>query len=81
MQIPDRAFAPHCDQWVLHAPGRCQHCDKYSDWQKMREMWDVNFTGERDPNKRPCPSEERRPLERIERWGGNRARRYDAQEE
>lgn len=64
---------PHCDELVLHAPGKCQFCDRYSLWQHERIRDGVNFTGENDPNKKACPSTARRPLAVIERWERNRA--------
>lgn len=24
---------PHCDAYVLHAPGVCEYCDRHPDWQ------------------------------------------------
>ena len=51
-----RAFSPHCDANVLHAPGTCRYCDAYSDRQDTRIACGINFTGENDPNKLPCPS-------------------------
>lgn len=41
----ERAFAPHCDGRILHAPGECWSCDLYPDWQKLRELWGIAFTG------------------------------------
>jgi hypothetical protein len=69
----DRAFAPHCDASVLHAPSACQHCDHYPDWQELRDLWRINYTGEHDPGKAPCPSEHSRTAEIRDRWPGNRA--------
>lgn len=69
-----RAYAPHCDQRVLHAPGECAYCDGYDDWQRLREMWGINFTGHDDERKLLCPSELARPLEIINKWAGNRPR-------
>jgi hypothetical protein len=68
-----RAFAPHCDGAVLHAPGECVYCDHYPDWQEHRRTARIAFTGH-DPkdDEVRCPSEQRRPLERINRWPGNR---------
>ena len=34
-------------------------------------QWRINFTGENDPKKAPCPSTYFRPLETIEKWHGN----------
>jgi hypothetical protein len=62
---------PHCDSNVLHAPGSCQYCDGYSDWQQERIKNKINFTGETDPNKAPCPAMAQRPIENIEAWYGN----------
>jgi hypothetical protein len=67
----ERAFAPHCDSLVLHAPGKCRFCDMYADWQEERTAHGMNFTGEQDPSKFPDPAETRRPLPVIERWMGN----------
>lgn len=61
---------PHCDSKVLHAPGKCEFCDKYPEAQRMLDK--INFTGESDPDKTPCPSTLRRPLETINQWPGNR---------
>lgn len=68
-----KAHAPHCDARVLHAPSACRYCDHYKEWQRAREVWGINFTGESDPAKLPCPSTTKRSLEKIERWPGNRA--------
>lgn len=62
---------PHCDQSVLHSPGECSYCDECSDWQKLRELWKINFTGHSDPDKAPCPSERLRPAYVAHRWVGN----------
>lgn len=64
---------PHCDDRVLHAPGVCSFCDLYPEEQAARIANGVNFTGESDPNKKQCPAEQRRSLDTINRWGGNRA--------
>lgn len=62
---------PHCDSLVLHAPGDCQFCDKHPDWQLSRIKAGINFTGGKDPDKAPCPSEFYRPVETINKWPGN----------
>lgn len=67
----ERAAFPHCDSSVLHAPGECQYCDHYPDWQQARAVQGINFTGHHDPDKAPCPAERRRPVETINRWYGN----------
>lgn len=69
----DRAYAPHCDQSILHAPGECRYCDLYADWQKYRTVARINFTGHTDAGLAPCPSEYFRPSEKRDRWPGNRA--------
>lgn len=66
-----RCFAPHCDASILHAPGVCTYCDGYADWQDYRQTARINFTGENDPHKAPCPSEHFRPAEVRDQWGGN----------
>ena len=70
---PHRAAMPHCDSSILHAPSECQHCDHYPDWQELRDLWRINYTGEHDPGKAPCPSEHSRTAEVRDRWPGNRA--------
>jgi hypothetical protein len=35
-------------------------------------MWGINFTGQNDNDKIPCPSTRRRPLNSVHAWGGNR---------
>lgn len=74
MTYAERAFAPHCDSAVLHAPGECRFCDQYPDWQELRQLWRINFTGHMQDRKTPCPSVWfRDPLVR-DLWGGNTAR-------
>jgi hypothetical protein len=63
---------PHCDQSVLHAPKSCTYCDQHEDWQALRLAWGVNFTGETDPEKMPCPSSLRRSARMVHAWPGNR---------
>lgn len=36
---------PHCDQRILHTKGECRYCDGYPEWQKLREVWGIAFTG------------------------------------
>lgn len=77
----ERAFAPHCDARILHAPGECWACDLYPDWQELREKWGIAFTG-RAPltgvagNQLPCPADFNRPpgsKSDHTRWGPNTA--------
>ncbi len=63
---------PHCDAKVLHAPNICEFCDRHPDWQELRILWGIAFTGENLPDLIPCPSERDRPLNNINRWPGNR---------
>jgi hypothetical protein len=65
---------PHCDELVLHREGSCEYCDAYPEWQELRALWGINFTGESDPNKIPCPSTHRRSLNSVHAWPGNRPR-------
>lgn len=65
-------MTPHCDARVLHAPGKCLDCDKYSLWQELRMVWGINFTGEYHEDKQMCPSEFRRDIKTIYEWSGNR---------
>ena len=68
----ERAYAPHCDQRVLHAPGECRHCDHYPDWQQARTVQGINFTGHYEDGKSLCPSQMSRSIDKIEAWYGNR---------
>jgi hypothetical protein len=68
--------SPHCDELVLHAPGECNICDKYAgEQQALRIRSGINFTGQHKPDRGPCPSELRRPLEVIQAWPGNQPSR------
>lgn len=67
---------PHCDELVLHAPGTCEYCDRYPVDQAIRVSEGINFTGEGNPNKKPCPAEVRRKLSTINKWGGNVPKLY-----
>ena len=62
---------PHCDQSILHAPGVCEYCDMHPAWQELRSGWGINFTGEADPAKAPCPSTFFRPSAYRDLWPGN----------
>lgn len=62
---------PHCDSSILHKPGECQFCDMHPDWQQYREMARINFTGQADEGKAPCPSNWFRPASARDRWPGN----------
>lgn len=73
----DRARVnPHCDDKVLHSPEEeCEVCDLYPEAQMLRVQWGINFTGEHDSEKLPCPAESRRDLYTIDNWSGNRVHR------
>lgn len=68
---PDLPQMPHCDSSILHRPGECQFCDMHPDWQQYREMARINFTGQADEGKAPCPSNWFRPASARDRWPGN----------
>lgn len=79
----ERAAFPHCDTRVLHAPDECEYCDMYPDWQKLRRMWGIAFTGHqpREENihglirkELPCPADFNRPPDSPSdhrQWPGN----------
>lgn len=49
---------PHRDARVLHAPGECRFCDNHADWQALRQMWGICFTGYTpEADELACPSE------------------------
>jgi hypothetical protein len=62
---------PHCDHLILHAPGKCRYCDSHPEWQALRLAWEINFTGEENPQLAPCPSAKYRPAYQAHRWHGN----------
>lgn len=78
---------PHCDSAVLHAPGECEYCDRHPDWQALRLVWGIAFTGHAptdvDPTyaqagrQLPCPSDARRGIGQAHTWGGNRPTNVD----
>jgi hypothetical protein len=75
-----RAYMPHCDSSILHAPGVCEYCDGYPDWQEYRQIARIAFTGtdEELGSERvglaPCPSTWFRSPGTRDRWGGNVAK-------
>jgi hypothetical protein len=76
--MPSPLEFPHCDRSVLHNPTLgCEFCNAFPERQQLREIWGINFTGENDPNKTPCPSTRYRSVEHINRWPGNRPKRED----
>lgn len=72
---------PHCDQRVLHAPGECEYCDRHPDWQELRQVWGIAFTGHPPTcgedswtKQLPCPADYNRPPgagNDHRRWAGN----------
>lgn len=62
---------PHCDQKVLHSPTVCKFCDQYPEAQALRQWWYINYTGEHDPGKAPCPSTHLRTEAQVSHWPGN----------
>lgn len=80
-QKADPPQFPHCDARVLHAPeDGCKYCNEHVEWQYLRDAWQMNFTGKREPGKILCPSEHARSLSEIEKWHGNKiaAEAYEA---
>lgn len=71
----ERAAFPHCDQRILHAPDVCEYCDGYPDWQQLRRMWGVAFTGQQPrAGQVPCPADFNRPPDSPSdhrQWPGN----------
>ncbi|SRR5258708_24877162 len=65
---------PHCDSKILHKPGECEYCDGHPDWQELRTLWNVNFTGHYDLDKMLCPAEQYRDKSVMDQWSGNGAR-------
>lgn len=65
---------PHCDAAVLRRAEDCEYCalPKNRPLHEWRQRNGVNYTGENDPTKRPCPAESVRPTSTIHRWPGNR---------
>lgn len=62
---------PHCDNLILHAPGRCTYCDRYPEAQALRDWWHIGFTNHHDPDRLPCPSTILRSAQTRDMWGGN----------
>ena len=66
---------PHCDQRILHAPGECVYCDKHPEWQQLRQVWGITFTGYEPESEKEtlCPAMKARP-EAYNKWSGNVAK-------
>jgi len=83
--VTDRAAFPHCDTRILHSPGECEYCDDYPDWQNLRKLWGIAFTGhepeeikfadgEVHARELPCPADFNRPPSSPSdhrQWPGN----------
>ncbi len=90
MSMSEIAQFPHCDQMVLHAPGDCGYCDEHPEWQVLRRVWGIAFTGHAPglvyPDypaagyQLPCPSDLRRGQGGAHVWGGNRPTNVEAPE-
>lgn len=66
---------PHCDPRVLHAPGQCEFCDRHPEWQAMRLVCGICYTGYvPDGTELPDPATHARGA-RLNAWYGNRASR------
>lgn len=65
---------PHCDPRILHAPKECEVCDTHPDWQILRVVWGIAFTGyEPEGKELPCPADHARG-DNHTKWGGNTAK-------
>lgn len=68
---------PHCDQRILHSPeDGCQFCNELPEWQALRKVWAIAFTGHApEHGQTACPADmavlfgERGD---YDAWGGNR---------
>ena len=83
---PDELVPPHCDPAILHAPGECKFCDELPDWQALRQLWGICYTGHTPEiannglvvyEQIACPSDIRRPGGSASRWPRNRAEQDD----
>lgn len=72
VQEQTQTCGPHCDSFVLHAPGECEYCDRYPVLQVARQRLNIAYTMHTPVyGERPCPATLLRPVEKINRWGGN----------
>ncbi len=50
------------DASIVHAPGECKTCDDFPDWQTLRSLWNITYTGRTPkPGQVRCPSTLNRP--------------------
>lgn len=62
---------PHCDSRILHAPGECEFCDAHPEWQDLRRIWGIAFTGKTpESTELPCPADFSRG-DNHTKWHGN----------
>ncbi len=79
IEVLGNTTLPHCDQSVLHAPGECKYCDSYPEWQALRVVWGIAFTGHNPTEsdaKIPCPSDYVRGTGGAHVWYGNQPGRF-----
>lgn len=70
----NRPQFPHCDPRILHAPNECEFCDMHPDWQELRIIWSIAFTGyEPEEKELPCPADYARG-DNHKLWHGNVAK-------
>lgn len=63
---------PHCDSRILHAPGECEVCDMHPEWQALRLVWRIAFTGwTPEMGDLPCPANSARGEDVDKQWPGN----------
>lgn len=75
---------PHCDPRVLHAPeDNCEFCNRHPEWQELRKVWGIAFTGHSYDSKGnpyldeqggvilPCPAQYNRGMTSVNGWHGN----------
>lgn len=76
MEVLGNVPFPHCDQTILHAPGECKYCDSHPDWQALRLIRGIAFTGHlcaETEARLPCPSDYHRGgVGAAYVWPGNR---------
>jgi hypothetical protein len=77
MSTDTRAFAPHCDVRIIHAPLQCVYCDKYPEVQQARIDLKINFSGQAFEGLAPCPADAARGFGQAHQWVGNQPRFYE----
>jgi hypothetical protein len=70
-----RVQFPHCDPRILHAPSECEFCDLHPEWQYLRQIWGIAFTGwEPEYKELPDPATHARGYQNANAWSGNKAK-------